>query len=43
MSSVTIIDQHKIIFPVVPNTTDFARKANSSFTSCSRDQFFEGQ
>ena len=33
IGSIAIIDQHKILFPVVPNTTGFARETNSPFTS----------
>ena len=43
MDSTAIIDEHKILFSVVPNTIGFAREANSPFTSWSRGQFFEGQ
>ena len=42
MGSIAIIDQHKILFPVVPNMIGFARETNSPFTSWSRDPFFEG-
>ena len=43
IGSITIIDQHKILFPVVPNTIYFTRETKSPFTSWSRGQFFEGQ
>ena len=43
MDSAAIIDHHKILFPLVPNTTGFARETNSPFTSWLRDPFFEGQ
>ena len=43
MGSIKIIDQHKIIFQVVPNTIGFARETNSPFTSWSHGQFLEGQ
>ena len=43
MGSIAIIDQHKILFPVVPNTIDFGRETKSPFTSWSCGQFFEGQ
>ena len=43
MGSIAIFDQHKIIFPVVPNTNLFARETNSPFTTWSHDSFFEGQ
>ena len=42
MGSIAITDQHKILFPVVPNMIGFARETNSPFTSWSRDPFFEG-
>ena len=32
MGSITNIDQHKFLFPVVPSTIDFARETYSSFT-----------
>ena len=43
MGSIAVINQHKILFPVVPNTIDLARETKSLFTSWSRGQFFEGQ
>ena len=43
MGSIAIIDQHKILFPVVTNTIYFTRETKSPFTSGSRSQFFEGQ
>ena len=43
MDSIAIIDQHKILFPVVPNTNVLARETNQLFTSWSRDPFFEVQ
>ena len=43
MGSIAIIDEQKILFPVVPNTTGFARETNPPFTSWSRSQFFDGQ
>ena len=43
MNFIAIIDHHKILFPVVTNTTGFAIETNSTFTSWLRDPFFEGQ
>ena len=37
MGSIAVIDQNKALFPVVPNTTVFARETNSPFISWSRD------
>ena len=43
MCSIAIIDQHKILFPMIYNTIEFAKETNLSFISWSRDAFFEGQ
>ena len=43
MSSIAIIDQHKIPFPVVPNKIGLARETNLPSTSWSCDSFFKGQ
>ena len=42
MGSITTIDQHKILFPVIANMIGFAAETNSPFTSWSRDPFSEG-
>ena len=42
MSSIAIVDQYEILFPVVQNTKVFARETNLAFTSWSRDPLFEG-
>ena len=43
IGSLTNIDQHKILFPMVNNVVGFARETNPSFIPWSRDAFFEGQ
>ena len=43
MGSIANIDPHKIFFLVIPNTVGFVRETGSSFTSSSRDSFFESQ
>lgn len=43
MGSIVNIDQHKILFPLVPNAIGFAGGTNLPFTSWSSDGSFEGQ
>ena len=43
MSFIENIDQHKIVFPVVPNTISFARDANPHVIPWSRDTFLESR
>ena len=43
MGSIAVINQHKILFPVVPNVIGFARETNSLLKPWSRGQFFEEQ
>ena len=43
MGSIANIDQHKVLFLVVPSAIGFAKETGSPFTSWSRDAFSEGQ
>ena len=43
MGFIAIIDQHKVLFPMVHNTLGFARETNSPFMPWLRDAFFEDQ
>ena len=43
MGSITTIDQHKILFPVIANMIGFAAETNLPFMSWSRDTFWKVQ